>query len=353
MRGGRNKFGPMYKRDRALKQQALRQRQQLLAQCQLQVNGAMSAMDLNMDPSAMAMQQQYGLHSHQHHTSPLYNSGLTNMTPGEMPDIKPNINMLMPSVLGQNMDNHNQMLAAYSNDNIITHANRHSSVHLGNMNNVNMLQGLGHSHSHSQVPSSGGQLQPLKPLHPQHQQHHHHHQQQLSPNSDSENQNTSNSLPPLPMTSTSSQAATSVYAAPPAPSHHHHPHNSNSSSSSFPAGLITEISHVMNGNINAHYNNQNLPPPLTPTPTVLPSLIKSLQHNELQEAEVQQKLAVIAESQLLVLQQQPEILQDHSKQWLQLACKLADQYLFLLVEWARAAVFFKELKVIHSWNCGF
>ncbi|CAD5115189.1 unnamed protein product [Dimorphilus gyrociliatus] len=30
MRGGRNKFGPMYKRDRALKQQALRQRQQLM-----------------------------------------------------------------------------------------------------------------------------------------------------------------------------------------------------------------------------------------------------------------------------------------------------------------------------------
>ncbi|ELT95968.1 hypothetical protein CAPTEDRAFT_186691 [Capitella teleta] len=32
MRGGRNKFGPMYKRDRALKQQAIRQRQQMLAQ---------------------------------------------------------------------------------------------------------------------------------------------------------------------------------------------------------------------------------------------------------------------------------------------------------------------------------
>ena len=32
MRGGRNKFGPMYKYDRALRQQALRQRQLLLAQ---------------------------------------------------------------------------------------------------------------------------------------------------------------------------------------------------------------------------------------------------------------------------------------------------------------------------------
>ena len=39
MRGGRNKFGPMYKRDRAIRQQALRQRQQLLAQCQMHLTG--------------------------------------------------------------------------------------------------------------------------------------------------------------------------------------------------------------------------------------------------------------------------------------------------------------------------
>ena len=41
MRGGRNKFGPMYKRDRALKQQAMRQQQQILAQCSMQLNGGM------------------------------------------------------------------------------------------------------------------------------------------------------------------------------------------------------------------------------------------------------------------------------------------------------------------------
>ena len=39
MRGGRNKFGPMYKRDRAIRQQAIRQRQQLLAQCQMHLSG--------------------------------------------------------------------------------------------------------------------------------------------------------------------------------------------------------------------------------------------------------------------------------------------------------------------------
>ncbi|ESO83898.1 hypothetical protein LOTGIDRAFT_196914 [Lottia gigantea] len=35
MRGGRNKFGPMYKRDRAIKQQAVRQQQHILSQCSL------------------------------------------------------------------------------------------------------------------------------------------------------------------------------------------------------------------------------------------------------------------------------------------------------------------------------
>ena len=39
MRGGRNKFGPMYKRDRAIRQQAMRQRQQLITQCQMHLTG--------------------------------------------------------------------------------------------------------------------------------------------------------------------------------------------------------------------------------------------------------------------------------------------------------------------------
>ena len=34
MRGGRNKFGPMYKRDRAMKQQALRAQQRVMADCE-------------------------------------------------------------------------------------------------------------------------------------------------------------------------------------------------------------------------------------------------------------------------------------------------------------------------------
>lgn len=39
MRGGRNKFGPMYKRDRALKLQQVRERQNILSHCSMPVNG--------------------------------------------------------------------------------------------------------------------------------------------------------------------------------------------------------------------------------------------------------------------------------------------------------------------------
>lgn len=82
MRGGRNKFGPMYKRDRALKQQAIRQRQQMLAQMQCQ-------MGLNMPPGSGSNMQSLppGSYSHPSMSPDTYVSG-------EPLDIKPNIAML-------------------------------------------------------------------------------------------------------------------------------------------------------------------------------------------------------------------------------------------------------------------
>lgn len=68
MRGGRNKFGPMYKRDRALKQQALRQKQQLLASCQMRISDGVlplsessESQDIKPDPALlMSMASNYG-----------------------------------------------------------------------------------------------------------------------------------------------------------------------------------------------------------------------------------------------------------------------------------------------------
>lgn len=50
MRGGRNKFGPMYKRDRARKLQILRQRQIALQAIRGQINGPNVA-NVMLDPS--------------------------------------------------------------------------------------------------------------------------------------------------------------------------------------------------------------------------------------------------------------------------------------------------------------
>lgn len=57
MRGGRNKFGPMYKRDRALKQQAIRQQQQMLAQCQMRLQNGMTSQEEDIKPDPAMLQQ--------------------------------------------------------------------------------------------------------------------------------------------------------------------------------------------------------------------------------------------------------------------------------------------------------
>lgn len=57
MRGGRNKFGPMYKRDRALKQQAIRQQQQMLAQCQMRLQNGMTSPEEDIKPDPAMLQQ--------------------------------------------------------------------------------------------------------------------------------------------------------------------------------------------------------------------------------------------------------------------------------------------------------
>ncbi|CAD5125536.1 DgyrCDS13745 [Dimorphilus gyrociliatus] len=70
MRGGRNKFGPMYKRDRALKQQALRQRQHFIQYS--------SSFPLQIHPPPPV-----------------------ELTPDIKPDIKPDLGQLCPSRIQQ------------------------------------------------------------------------------------------------------------------------------------------------------------------------------------------------------------------------------------------------------------
>ena len=92
----------------------------------------------------------------------------------------------------------------------------------------------------------------------------------------------------------------------------------------------------------------------------LPAIIKSLRSSLGHEEDRQKKL--IIDEQIMMLQQQGLLghhddnvmetlngmtngMTDVMRDVLQVMCKLCDQSLFLLVEWARSACFFKDLRV--------
>lgn len=302
MRGGRNKFGPMYKRDRALRQQAVRQRQQMLAQmqCQMQINMPGMPMD-----------------------------GMGGMpTP---PDIKPDINML-------------GIMPPHSSA-----SNIHGHMGPNMMSNPHMRHML-------PMGSPGGQ-------------------EEIS-------------LPPGGMGSASGQSSHQGPSYAPHPNMYPPPaimppmpsgnnglhHNSNNVPNSvtntsmpgtMPHSMMSEMSglpHSQESHLPMGGSGEMLPMqpmmPTAPSPPVVPQIIRDLQENEPNPQEIQQKLSSISE---MMLQQQQSIAAQMGqngpgmmgssdqtelpKGMIQLLCKLCDQALFLLVEWARGAYFFKELKV--------
>lgn len=240
MRGGRNKFGPMYKRDRALKQQALRQQQQMLANCQMRLaNG--------IDPFSVT-------------------SG------GEPPDIKPDPAFLMSvaNSLGFGMNNIN--------------------------NNISQPHTPATSPTGSGIPSptlsenSPHDLRlsvPVSTLS--------HSQGQLSSNSQGMYTNTGNYFP-------------------------------------------TSAGNVAPGGYPSYY--QAVPHPSNMP--LLPQLVVDLKASALDEQEMKNKLLTFVDAEF----GNNEINSgNYLSKLLQLLCRLSDQLLFLMVEWARTSVFFRELKV--------
>lgn len=240
MRGGRNKFGPMYKRDRALKQQALRQQQQMLANCQMRLaNG--------IDPFSVT-------------------SG------GEPPDIKPDPAFLMSvaNSLGFGMNNIN--------------------------NNISQPHTPATSPTGSGIPSptlsenSPHDLRlsvPVSTLS--------HSQGQLSTNSQGMYTNTGNYFP-------------------------------------------TSAGNVAPGGYPSYY--QAVPHPSNMP--LLPQLVVDLKASALDEQEMKNKLLTFVDAEF----GNNEINSgNYLSKLLQLLCRLSDQLLFLMVEWARTSVFFRELKV--------
>ena len=93
-----------------------------------------------------------------------------------------------------------------------------------------------------------------------------------------------------------------------------------------------------------------------PSRPMVPQLILDLQTNEVSDAEQQHRLRCVTDHDIAVFEElslmhdQPSIPATTKpvqvdKKLLRTFCKICDQKLFLLVEWARKASFFKALKV--------
>lgn len=232
MRGGRNKFGPMYKRDRALKQQALRQQQQLLATCHARFSGGMMGdQDIKPDPSMLHQLSSEGNVGYAMHSPPL--SGLP--SPG-MPDSPPqDLSRLSTAVSSQQAPP--------------TSTNSPSQVY-----------SMPPNYHHSVVSAMRNQ-----------------------------------------------------YSSPPHISHHYNHHS---------PPQMSPLSPVA--------------PPIVP---IVPQLILDVKATMADENEIKQKLTSFVQNEFghedII---QPSVL-------INMLCKLSDQLLFLMVEWARTSFFFKDLKV--------
>lgn len=235
MRGGRNKFGPMYKRDRALKQQAIRQQQQMLASCQMRLANGMDpfsitsgseAPDIKPDPAfLMSVANSLGY-------------GVNNTSQPHTPATSPTDSGIPSPTVSDNSPHDLRLSASTST---LPHSQGHSSV---------SSQGL-YSNSGNFFPSSGN---------------------------------------------TSPDGYQPYYHAVPHPS--------------------------------------SMP--------LLPQLVVDLKASALDEREMKNKLLSFVDSEFGTSDNN---VGNYQSRLLRLLCRLSDQLLFLMVEWARTSVFFRELKV--------
>ncbi|XP_033732324.1 nuclear receptor subfamily 5 group A member 2-like isoform X1 [Pecten maximus] len=266
MRGGRNKFGPMYKRDRALKQQVARQQHHLMASCGMHLMNGMaplppSSEDIKPDPAilqqmAASINANMGGYGMNH-------SPLSGMPSPAMPDSPPTD---LSRVSG--MSQHSPVSSP---------PGHYSS--LSQQTYPSMMTALRNNYSPSQHHSQHHPHSHHQPIHPPHHHQHHHSQQP-----------------------------------------HHH-----------------------------QMSPMAAAPPIVP---IVPQLIIDMKANLTDENEICQKLFSFVQTQY-----GHEDVVNQPLKLLQMICKLSDQLLFLMVEWARTSVYFKEFKVEdqmkmlqHSWS---
>ena len=243
MRGGRNKFGPMYKRDRALKQQAIRQQQQILATCQMRLANGLDPFSGSSDPQ----------------------------------DVKPDPALLM------------------SISNSIAYNVNSMSLDLKDSVPVPTS-----SYSGSTIPSPSSESSPRDLRLPGGQ---------------------GMSVPQSPSELSSDSQGAAFNSG--------HSQGGNT-------GMSSSFS-------NYHSFYQAVPHPATVP--LLPQLIVDLKSSALDEREIKNKLLNFVDSEF---GHDELTLTNYSLKLLRLLCRLTDQLLFLMVEWARTSIFFRELKVCNS-----
>ncbi len=340
MRGGRNKFGPMYKRDRALKQQAYRQQQQILAQCSMQLNGGVPLspdgscrlpnvpnMDTDIKPDiSMLMNRQM--------TGPPTSNGsiMNPMNSRVHGQLSPHQTQYPSSHSGQYL--HGPGAAPYSPNSVMMGARTqydpalHSPPHGHNRHNPHH-----HSPPHHHIPQ-----------HQQQQQQHHHHLG--TPQQPPQQHHNSGQQQQLPGGHPQQQHTGHHHSQQQQPPSHHMAHHNQQQQQQ------QQTQPVINTNIPTPVSIPHMLP-TPPLPTV-PQTIKDLQFKEVSDEEISIRLnSVLPAPDLNILQQfesMPVSLGVHStasfKEVLHVLWKITDQCLFLLVEWARTAHFFRGLKVL-------
>ncbi|PVD22382.1 hypothetical protein C0Q70_18192 [Pomacea canaliculata] len=318
MRGGRNKFGPMYKRDRALKQQQLRQQQHMLAECEMNISGGAPASPIDIKPDPALLQASISMP---------YNS--TAVAPGVGPsaaDISSVAAAVAAAVAVASVGNGSQTAAT---------GNGYSS--------------LSHGTSAGGRGSQGASSNGSSPLHAEntraaisHTLHHSHHQHHTSNSLHQSSNHNGNSHLHHQQQLTE---APYILQQP-----HHPPSSTNPNFIGQSLSLNGSSTNTLIGNVMDNLQGYGIPPPSVPAS--VPQLMRELKANLMEEEDVKQKMLNFLRDSL---RQLDTVI--HPEQLLPIICRMVDQLLFLMVEWARSSPFFKEIKVEdqmkllqHSWS---
>uniref|UniRef100_A0A2C9JH11 Uncharacterized protein n=1 Tax=Biomphalaria glabrata TaxID=6526 RepID=A0A2C9JH11_BIOGL len=354
MRGGRNKFGPMYKRDRALKQQAARHAQVIQDACpdmpripsRMYTGGQPPGSPEDVKPDPLLLQASLNMYS---------GAISTPTTSNFMPGIMSGLNCLSatattPSSSVSSGGGHNG--ASSPSPPAHTHQMPHSNHHASHQVLVPLTASQGFTPSFGHMPTLAVPEAP-KIQYVQHQQQHRHHnsnqllhQPQNSPPGGHHQQHHQVAIPQHMQALSDIQIQPNLNQAQLHNVRRRQANNNNNSllamgqdsETSFPTSSLQASPNVIEAlrafQIQSPMNLGHS------EHSVLSPLIAEMKSTMGDEVEVKHKILSLLQNEL----SQIDVL-SNPEQFLPVLCRIVDQLLFLMVEWARNSSFFKEIKV--------